>query len=125
MWRSWPNAAMAVAAMTNAVNIDASTLASSSDIESSYGRVCSTARTKLLRRGPALRSIKERAVLIIRKAKPEEAVELTALATRSKAHWGYDAAFMERVRSALTQSPEKLASSLAFVVEDEDGVAGF
>ncbi len=64
-------------------------------------------------------------MLIIRKARPEEAVDLTALAMRSKAHWEYDATFMERVRDALTQTPEKLAGPLAFVAEDEDGVAGF
>jgi predicted N-acetyltransferase YhbS len=87
--------------------------------------VSSTARAKLLRRGSALEGIKEHQVLIIRNARPEEAVNLTALATRSKAYWGYDAAFMERVHDALAQTPEKLAGAFAFVAEDDGGVAGF
>jgi hypothetical protein len=38
----------------------------------------------------------------IRPARAGEADALTALALRSKAHWGYDAAFMEVVRPILT-----------------------
>ena len=32
--------------------------------------------------------------MTIRRARPDEADALTALATRAKAHWGYDAEFM-------------------------------
>jgi hypothetical protein len=38
----------------------------------------------------------------IRKARPDEAGELTELALRSKAHWGYDEAFMASCREELT-----------------------
>ena len=44
----------------------------------------------------------------IRLARPDEADHLTALATRSKAYWGYDASFMEACVPALTISPERL-----------------
>ncbi len=44
----------------------------------------------------------------MRAARPGEAAELTGLVLRSKAHWGYDAAFMERVRDGLTLGDEHL-----------------
>jgi GNAT superfamily N-acetyltransferase len=44
----------------------------------------------------------------IRAARPDEAAELSALALRSKAHWGYDQAFMESCRDELTLSPEQI-----------------
>ena len=39
---------------------------------------------------------------VIRPARPGEAVTLTELAMRSKAHWGYDADFMAVLRPILT-----------------------
>ena len=45
----------------------------------------------------------------IRPARPQEADELSALAVRSKAHWGYDAAFMEAFRDELKISADQLA----------------
>jgi hypothetical protein len=36
----------------------------------------------------------------IRHARPGEAGVLSALAVRSKAHWGYDGAFLDSVRQA-------------------------
>ncbi|HWG23469.1 GNAT family N-acetyltransferase [Actinospica sp.] len=44
----------------------------------------------------------------IRAARPDEAAQLSALALRSKAHWGYDAAFLEASRQELTLSPEQI-----------------
>jgi hypothetical protein len=38
---------------------------------------------------------------IIRPAQADEVEALTALALRSKAHWGYDDAFMEACRAEL------------------------
>jgi len=46
----------------------------------------------------------------IRPARPQEADELGALAVRSKAHWGYDAAFMEAFRDELKISAGQLAA---------------
>jgi GNAT superfamily N-acetyltransferase len=61
----------------------------------------------------------------IRPARPEEAGEISELAVRSKGHWGYDAAFLERCRDDLALSAEEIASSTVFVVEGEAGIAGY
>lgn len=63
--------------------------------------------------------------LTIREARPDEAELLSALAMRSKGHWGYDAAFLEACRVDLTLSPQDIAESAAFVCEGSDGVIGF
>ena len=54
----------------------------------------------------------------IRPARPGEADALTALAMRSKAHWGYDAEFMARARSVLTVTPDMIGDGRAVVLED-------
>jgi GNAT superfamily N-acetyltransferase len=41
----------------------------------------------------------------IRPARPDEAEQLSALAQRSKAHWGYDEEFLDSCRSELTIGP--------------------
>ncbi len=61
----------------------------------------------------------------IRKANPEDADVLTALSMRSKAHWGYDAAFMEACRESLRVPKDAIEKYLTYVVEDGDRVAGF
>lgn len=62
----------------------------------------------------------------IRRARPDEADALTALATRAKAHWGYDAEFMDRVRDAMVISPADIAAHEAFVLQDPSGaIVGF
>jgi GNAT superfamily N-acetyltransferase len=63
--------------------------------------------------------------LVIRRALPHESPSLTALAIRSKAHWGYDAAFMERAIPDLQVSAEVVDRAAAFVAEGEGGVLGF
>lgn len=60
--------------------------------------------------------------VIIRAARPEEAAALTELALRSKAHWGYDAAFMEACRDDLTLTPELIAQT--FVIADDETITG-
>ena len=45
------------------------------------------------------------APVAVRPARPDEAGEISALALRSKAHWGYDAAFLEACREDLTIDP--------------------
>lgn len=61
----------------------------------------------------------------IRPARPDEVEELTELAMRSKAYWGYDEAFMEACRDELTLTPAYLQKNPTFVLVDDDGrVAG-
>lgn len=55
--------------------------------------------------------------------RPEEAEELSALALRSKGHWGYDSAFLEACRAELTLTPEQAAA--ARVVREGDHPIGF
>jgi GNAT superfamily N-acetyltransferase len=57
----------------------------------------------------------------IRPARAEEAAALTALALRSKAHWGYDDAFMERAATELQVTDV----AGVFVVERDGALAGF
>jgi GNAT superfamily N-acetyltransferase len=64
-------------------------------------------------------------VTVVRPAVPGEAGALTALAIRSKAHWGYDAAFMERATLDLEITPELIAGATAFVAESSAGTVGF
>jgi len=61
----------------------------------------------------------------IRRARPEDAATLSALAFRSKAYWGYDAAFMEACRDDLTLAAADLAASVAYVVEERGLILGF
>lgn len=61
----------------------------------------------------------------IRSAHAHEAQALSALALRSKAHWGYDALFMLRCRDELTLQPDDVASHPTFVVEADGVLLGF
>jgi GNAT superfamily N-acetyltransferase len=58
-----------------------------------------------------------------RPAKAGEAEALSALCTRSKAHWGYDAEFMRLSASSLTVKPELIASGRVLVAENDEGRA--
>jgi GNAT superfamily N-acetyltransferase len=59
----------------------------------------------------------------VRRAKTEEANALTRLCLRSKAHWGYDAAFIERSTPALTVTTAMIAAGSVLVAEDAAGIA--
>ncbi|TCZ76618.1 GNAT family N-acetyltransferase [Paenibacillus albiflavus] len=61
----------------------------------------------------------------IRKAVIQEADDLTQLAIRSKAYWGYSDEFIESCRAALTITPEFIAAAHVYVVEDEGKIQGF
>ncbi|MCU0683879.1 MAG: SDR family NAD(P)-dependent oxidoreductase [Polyangiaceae bacterium] len=61
----------------------------------------------------------------IRPARPSEAATLSALALRSKAHWGYDQEFLERCRAELTLRPDDLQARRASVAELDGQIAGF
>ena len=62
----------------------------------------------------------------IRPAKLDEADLLTELALRSKAHWGYDASFMETCRNLkqLHVKPELIEAGGVFVADHEGRLAG-
>jgi len=57
----------------------------------------------------------------IRPARDDEAVALTALMLRSKAHWGYDAEFMQQCEASFAIPEELFARGHVQIVEDETG----
>lgn len=61
----------------------------------------------------------------IRRALPEEAGALSALAFRSKAHWDYSDEFMRACRAELTLSPDDIETHPTFVVESHGEAIGF
>jgi GNAT superfamily N-acetyltransferase len=62
--------------------------------------------------------------VVIRRARPEEEAALSGLMWRSKAHWGYDQAFMEANRVQLTISADAIERDAVYVAEVGDTVAG-
>jgi GNAT superfamily N-acetyltransferase len=61
----------------------------------------------------------------VRSAKPGESQNLTALCRRSKAHWGYDTAFMKLSAAALNVSEDDIAAGRVLIaVDDTDRVIG-
>lgn len=60
----------------------------------------------------------------IRPARPDEAAHLTALARRSKAHWGYSDKFMAACAEELTITPERIERETYLVTEEENTVIG-
>ncbi len=61
----------------------------------------------------------------IRPAQPEEAATITNLVLRSKAHWGYDAAFMEAHRGPLSVTTAYLTDHPAYVLTYQERIRGF
>ena len=59
----------------------------------------------------------------IRAARPEEADELGELAFRSKAYWGYDAAFMEDCREELKIPADQVGARRTYVAVSRDTAA--
>jgi GNAT superfamily N-acetyltransferase len=55
----------------------------------------------------------------IRRARSGEAAQLTALANRSKAHWGYDAEFLQRVAKDLVITPLAIDEHEVWVLCDD------
>lgn len=60
----------------------------------------------------------------IRAARPDEAGELGALALRSKAHWGYDQAFLDACREELAIPAEQVTRRRTLVAVSNAGVDG-
>ena len=61
----------------------------------------------------------------IRRARPEEAPALRALAHRSKAHWPYTAEFLAAVEPMLQLQPDDVAAHEVWVLELDDGIVGW
>jgi GNAT superfamily N-acetyltransferase len=61
----------------------------------------------------------------IRRACPAEAGVLSALALRSKAHWGYDADFLAACQDDLTLTADDIATSTVSVFDGEASPLGF
>lgn len=59
-----------------------------------------------------------------RPAVPEDIPALRDLALRSKAHWGYDAAFMAACDAELTLGPGEIGGTGIAVIDGLDGPAG-
>lgn len=62
---------------------------------------------------------------VIRRARPDEAPALRALAHRSKAYWPYDAEFLEAVAPMLILEPRHIANQEVHVLELDGRVAGW
>ena len=65
------------------------------------------------------------AQIAIRPARQAEAAVLSAIAMDSKAHWGYDAAFMENCRAEMSVSPEDIEAQTVVVAQVGPDIAGF
>jgi GNAT superfamily N-acetyltransferase len=63
--------------------------------------------------------------IVTRAARATEAEALSTLAFRAKAHWGYDATFLEACRADLTFGPDELGPRRAVVAEESGRVVGF
>jgi len=63
--------------------------------------------------------------LVIARASEGDAEALSALALRSKSHWGYPESWLEEWRPQLTISGETIASSPVFVVRAGEATLGF
>lgn len=59
----------------------------------------------------------------VRAARPDEAVHLTDLCIRAKAHWGYSQNLMNLWRDELTVRPEAIETGIALVAENSGGTA--
>lgn len=64
-------------------------------------------------------------MISIRPARPDEAPALTALALRSKAHWGYDAAFMAACVPELTVTADGIRKHPTHVAVEDGRPVGF
>lgn len=63
--------------------------------------------------------------ITLRPTRTDEAPAISALALRSKGHWGYDPDFLEACRAELTWSADDLASGDVVVAERKGVLVGF
>ena len=64
-------------------------------------------------------------MITLRPSNESELETLSDLALRSKAVWGYDAAFMDACKAELTLTPADLRDTHLQVAEDGEGIIGF
>lgn len=63
-------------------------------------------------------------MIVLRPADPSEAAMLTDLCLRSKAVWGYDAAFMAKCRAELTLTAEDIRTKSIIVAVRDGAIVG-
>jgi GNAT superfamily N-acetyltransferase len=63
--------------------------------------------------------------IAVRRGRPAEAAELTAIAWAAKQYWGYPAAWMTEWASVLTIAPEFIAENSVLVAEERGEIVGF
>lgn len=63
--------------------------------------------------------------LLIRTKRPDEHEEISALALRSKGHWGYSDEFLEACRAELTYDASTCGSGMMWVATEGATIAGF
>ena len=61
----------------------------------------------------------------VRTARPEEAAQLTALARRSKGHWGYEPALLALFARDLEIRPADILAGDTWILENNGAVLGF
>lgn len=61
----------------------------------------------------------------LREPRDDECAAITEQCLRSKAHWGYDAEFMEQCRDELVVTPAVLAENFALLAEQGGDIVGF
>jgi N-acetylglutamate synthase-like GNAT family acetyltransferase len=61
----------------------------------------------------------------IRRARPEEAAALTAIAHDAKRYWGYPEHWIQHWEEDLTISPELISNQNVFVAESDNQLLGF
>lgn len=71
------------------------------------------------------RVVREGRAMQIRRARPGEHAELSALALAAKAHWGYDPRDLERWRGDLTLTADAICRQPTWVAELDGRIAGF
>jgi N-acetylglutamate synthase-like GNAT family acetyltransferase len=62
---------------------------------------------------------------LIRRARPGEAEELSALTGRSKAHWGYDAALLAAMRPDLNVEEADILNDAVYIIERDGRTLGY
>ncbi|TDR23854.1 GNAT family N-acetyltransferase [Marinicella litoralis] len=63
--------------------------------------------------------------VIITQAQAHDAAAIGALAVRSKAHWGYDEAFMQQVKAELTYQANDIQQHPTFIASKGSNLLGF
>ena len=95
------------------------------DVEYKNGRFLSLHQYSLLASDPAGRALLEDDTPILRPSRGSDAQALSALAQRSKAHWGYPETWMKAWQAALTFRPEQMTFHYAVLVAAGGQLLGF